>query len=169
MSFATLIDHLNEIKKRNIVSDYAIGGGVAAYEYTGLPTKDVDVFITVRYKSKNIIDLSPIWQYLNEQGYKSWSGQWIIVEDFMLEFLPTTNELEEEAIKNANDRFYEGAKVKLIRPEYLIAIFLKAGRPKDKFRAATIYKTVKLDHKSLNRIIDKYNLWLKLEKVIHAY
>ena len=161
--FRKVLSLLNELKHRRIIKDYTIGGGVAAYRYIERPTKDLDIFILLE-SQRALIDLSPIWNYLKGKGYSKWVGQYLLIEEYPIEFIPAKG-LDEEAIKRALVISYEGIRTKVMRPEYLIAIFLKVGRLKDKNRVRLMLAEVKLDKKLLMDILSRYKLTRKLYEI----
>ena len=65
---------LNELKEKGLIEDYAIGGAIAALRWIEpFFTQDLDVFILLKdgdEKKKEVIDLSPIYEYLKSKGYK---------------------------------------------------------------------------------------------------
>lgn len=155
---------INELKKKNLIDDYAIGGGIAALFYIEpFLTYDLDVFIMVSKKGKeeNIILLSPIFDYLEKRGYL-WKGEHIIIEGIPVQFIPA-DELEEEAVRKAREIEYERIKTKVITPEYLIAILLRAGRKKDIEKIEKLLEQAKIDKKKLNDILLKYSLGEKFK------
>lgn len=88
---------VNGLKNKGLINDYAIGGGIAALFYIEpFLTYDLDVFIisVERTDEKNLIVLSPIFDYLKSKGY-SWKGEHIIIEGVPVQFIPA-DELERE-------------------------------------------------------------------------
>jgi len=151
---------INEIKDKGLIKDYAIGGAIATIFYTEpFFTYDLDIFIITTeetIKSK-LIDLSPIFNYLKYKSY-SWEGEYIIIEGMPVQFIPA-DELEKESIENAKEIEFEGIKTKIITPEYLIALFSRAGRRKDKEKIEKILEQFeKINMKKLRNILTKYNL-----------
>jgi len=70
------LEIINELKQNGLIKDYAIGGGIATIFYVEpFFTFDLDVFIIAakKEKKKNIILLSPIFDYLEDKGYQ-WQG-----------------------------------------------------------------------------------------------
>ena len=161
--FRKVLSVLNELKRKRIIDNYAIGGGVAAYRYVEMPTKDLDVFVILELKG-TLIHLSPIYEYLKKKGYSKWSGQFLLIEDYPVDFIPAKG-IEEEAVRHALTVSYGGIRTKVFRPEYLIAISLKVGRVKDKNRARLLLSEVKLDNKILNNVLVKYDLMEKLNEI----
>ncbi|MGQ9616664.1 MAG: hypothetical protein ACUVWJ_09750 [Spirochaetota bacterium] len=150
---------INELKEKNYIADYAIGGGIAALFYIEpFLTYDLDVFVVLSKKrnKKDLILLSPVFNYLGEKGY-SWKGEHIVIEGIPVQFIPA-DELEEDAVKSSREVDYEGIKTKVVTPEYLIAILLRAGRKKDIEKIEKLLNQAEIDKKKLNYILHKYNL-----------
>lgn len=150
---------INELKKRKLVKDYAIGGGIATIFYVEpILTYDLDVFIipSEKRKEKNLILLSPISDYLKSKGYY-WKGEHIIIEGIPVQFIPA-DKLEEEAVKHAKETEYEDVKTKVISPEYLTSILLRAGRKKDIEKVEKLLEQAKVDTKKLKDILHRYGL-----------
>jgi len=154
---------LNELKEKKLIKDYAIGGGIGAIFYIEpVLTYDLDVFILLpsRLKKRNLIILSPIFDFLKKKNYQ-WKGEHVIIEGLPVQFIPS-NGLETEAIKDAKKINYQGVKTKIIRPEYLITLFLKAGRRKDKEEVRMLLEQAKINREKLKRVLEKYKQRKKL-------
>jgi hypothetical protein len=150
---------MNELKERGLIKDYAIGGAIAALRWTEpFFTQDLDVFIILEEEAdeRGFIMLSPIYEYLKERGYV-WKGHWIMIEGIPVDIFPA-DPLEEEAIAEAEEIEYEGVKTKVLTPEYLIALFSRAGREKDKRKIGLLLEQAEVDRQELGRIWDKYGL-----------
>ncbi|MGB9720044.1 MAG: nucleotidyltransferase [bacterium] len=149
---------INELKDKGIIIDYAIGGGIAALFYVEpFLTYDLDIFvISMSEKEKNLIILTPIFDYLKSQGY-SWKGEHIIIDGVPVQFIPA-DELEKEAVENAKEVEYEGIKIRIVNPEYLIAIFLRAGRKKDLEKIEKLLTQTDIDKTRLDEILNKFGL-----------
>lgn len=156
---------INEMYKKGILNDYAIGGAVATLYYTEpFDTYDIDIFFTPLEKEK-IILLTPLYDFLlKKKGYKTYK-EYIMIGDTPIQFLPATSSLEKEAVENAKKVEYEKDIVlKILKPEYLIAIFLSVFRDKDKFKIMKLIEQAKIDKKLLQDILKRYNLKEKFEK-----
>ena len=157
---------LNELKERKLIEDYAIGGGIATIFYVEpFFTYDLDVFIIPVEKrpQKNILLLSPIFDYLKDEGYH-WRGEHMMIEGIPVQFIPA-NELEEEAIRKAKPTEYEKIKTKIVTPEYLIPILLLAGRRKDKEKIKKLLEQAKIDRRKLEKILTRYRLKEKIKNL----
>lgn len=73
---------LNTLKEKQIIKDYAIGGGIATILYSEpFFTYDLDVFILLKEESenKNIVSLTSVFNYLLSEGYV-FKGEHIIIK-----------------------------------------------------------------------------------------
>ena len=155
---------INELRENNLIDDYAIGGGIGALFYIEpFLTYDLDVFIILSEKGKenNLILLSSIFDYLKKKGYL-WKGEHIIVEGIPVQFIPA-EALEEEAVRNARVIEYERIKTRVLTPEYLIAILLRAGRRKDIEKVEKLLEQAEIEREKLNKILRKYGLMEKFK------
>jgi hypothetical protein len=160
------INVINELKENGLIKDYAIGGAIAVLKWAEpFFTRDLDIFYIPLQEPRNkeLILLSTIHNYLKTKGYDEWVGQWIIIEGIPVEFLPAEG-LSKEALQNAIETEFEGIKTKVMGPEYLIALLLKAGRDKDKIKIEMLLKQTTIDKEKLKEILSKYNLSKKFKE-----
>jgi predicted nucleotidyltransferase len=160
---------INELKNEGLIKDYAIGGAIGVLKWVEpFFTRDLDIFIIpAKETKKELINLSPIYEFLKKKGYY-WKEQWIIIEGIPVDFIPV-DALEKEAVENAEATEYEGVKTKVITPEYLIALFLKASRDKDKRKIEMLLEQGKIDRGRLDRILKEYGLTGKFIKFKKHY
>ena len=141
---------INELKKNGLIDNYALGGGIAALFYIEpFLTYDLDVFIILSRKQEDnkLILLSPLFDYLQERGY-SFKGKHIIIEGVPVQFI-ASDDLEKEAVSQAREIEFEGIKTRIIAPEYLLAICLRAGRNQDRDRVEKLLKTAEIKAENL--------------------
>lgn len=153
---------LNELREKGLIKDYAIGGAIAALRWTEpFFTQDLDIFILLEKEAdeKGLTILSPIYEYLKSKGYV-WKGQWIMIEGVPVDMFPA-DPLEEEAVEQAQEAEYEGVRTKVVIPEYLIALFLRAGRDKDWRKIQMLLEQCEIDRERLQRILSHYGLYEK--------
>ena len=158
------IEVLNQLQKKGLIQDYAIGGGIATIFYVEpFFTYDLDVFIIISdtEKKQNLILLSPIYGYLEAKGYK-WKGEHIIIEGVPVQFIPA-DELEKEAVTRAKAVEYEGVKTRVMAPEYLVAVLLRTGRKKNLEKIEKLLEQTKIDKRKLGAILRKYGLTRKFD------
>jgi hypothetical protein len=152
---------INELKKKGLIGDYAIAGGVAYIYYDEpITTEDIDVFCIL---GTGIDALSHIYSYTRELGYKP-EKEGIRIGTWRVKFLPSPTELEEDAIRIANKVKIGTITSKVVKPEYLAALMLKAGRTKDIIRVDSLIEHGKLGKDELRRIMRKYGLIDKWEE-----
>jgi len=150
---------LNAMVRDSEVSNYAIGGAIAAVFYVEpFSTQDIDVFVMMKTDSKGLVTTIPGWDYLKERGYTQVRGEAIVVEDWPVQFIPVSNPLEEEAYMNATSLDFEGEPVRVFLAEHLVAIMLQAGRLKDLARVQMFLTQDAVDHEILNDIITRHRL-----------
>lgn len=148
---------LNQLKEKGLIRDYAIGGAVAALRWTEpFFTQDLDVFVVVEPTPGGLIILTPIYEYFQNQGY-AWKGHWIVVEGIPVDLFPA-GPLEAEAIEQAVEVEYEGVRVKVMTPEYLIALFVRAGREKDWTKIRMLLEQSDVNNNRLREILERYGL-----------
>jgi predicted nucleotidyltransferase len=156
---------ISELKEKGLIKDYAIGGGIAAIYYIEpFLTYDLDIFILLTKKNKKLILLTPIYNFLKNKGYQ-WKGEHIVIGEMPVQFIPA-DELETEAVDNARKMEFEGIETRIITPEYLIPILLKAGRRKDIEKITKLLEQADVNKAKLDKILIKYHLSKKFKEVI---
>lgn len=158
---------INSMVEDGVLTTYAIGGAIAATFYLEpFLTEDVDVFIDLAVEPKRFKELERVYQFLRDKGYKP-EGEYVVIETWDVQFLLfDTDPLVGEAVPAANVFDYEGVNVRVMMPEYLVAIMLKTGRPKDYARASAFLEQKKVDVDSLSVLIDRFGLeeqWQRLK------
>ena len=153
--------------QEGLLKDYAIGGAVATIYYTEpFATKDLDIFF-IPPKEK-IILLTPFYDFLLKKGYKTYK-EYIMIGDTPIQFIPASGDLEKEAIKNATTVKYKNINVKILKPEYLIAIFLRVYRPKDREKLIMLLDQAKIDKGFLSDILQRHALNKKFDEFRERY
>jgi hypothetical protein len=160
-----IVKILNEMVRDNVVRDYAIGGAIAVNFYTEPQvTMDIDIFVHFIESDSPLITLEPLYTYLKERGHKS-DGEHMVIHGFPVQFL-ATDDLTGDAIDNADTKEIDGEKTKVFSKEYLAAIMVKVGRPKDKIRLALLLELEDFDNHKFEAILTKFDLisaWSKLK------
>lgn len=149
---------INQLKEEGIIKEYAVAGAIASIFYIEpITTYDLDIIIVLREKNSSLISLSPIYDWFKKKGFQ-FDKEHIIIEDIPVQFIPVYNDLVEESINNSLDKKFENTMIKVISPEYLIAIMLDTFRQKDKERILRFMEESEIDHVKLNLILKKYKL-----------
>ena len=164
------IEVMNELKEKGIIKDYAIGGAIAALRWVEpFFTQDLDIFVILEKEAnkQELIILSPIYEYLKNKGY-IWEKHWIIIDGVPVDIFPA-DILEKKAIEEAIDIEYEGIKTKVMTPEYLIALFLRTNREKDKRKIQMLLDQTEINTKKLNKILTDHGLKERFIKFQRRY
>jgi len=156
-----VIQVIKRMQADGIIGKYAIGGGIAAIYYLEpYDTDDIDVFIpvaAVAVGQAGLISLEPIYGYLRNLGYHP-VREGVLIEDWLVQFIPTFESVQEEAISKALNVPYGETETKIFSPEYLAAELLRSGRRKDHARVIALIEAKKLDMKSFRDIVKRHNL-----------
>ncbi len=160
-----LIREINKLKKKRIIKDYAIGGGIAKnYYLEPQSTYDLDIFILI----DTMDDFHNIYDYFRKKKYRI-ENIFIIIQDVPVQFLPSfIHPLIEQAIKNGKQIKVDKLKSKILTVEYLIATLLMAFREKDKFAIKELLSFANLDllRRLLKRFSSKdYPLYERFKKI----
>ncbi len=137
---------VNQMQADGVISSYAIGGAVGATFYLEpASTFDIDVFVALQnLPGSSLISLDPVYRYLQSRGYLP-EKECILIEGWLVQFLPPGDALDEEALAQAIQTDADGVPVRVMTAEHLTAIALKVGRPKDKIRVAQFMESGILD------------------------
>jgi len=157
MNIVETIKIVNQMRTAKVFENYALGGATAIIFYTEpIATQDVDIFISVK-NAADLMILAPVYAYAERHGFAV-RAEHIMIADFPVQFLPTFNELTAEAVENADEFEIEDATVRVMRPEYLVAIMLDTGRTKDFLRINLFLENDLVNMERLKEILDRYGL-----------
>ncbi len=149
---------LNQMEKDGVISRYVIGGAIAASFYVeSTQTFDLDIFLIFPESTSGLISISPIYAYLMERGYRP-EGEAVNIEGWPVQFLPAFNPLLEEALENAVDTLYNSTPTRIFTAEYLAAVMLFTGRPKDQIRLAQFVDSKLIKQAAFEKIISQHAL-----------
>ncbi len=149
---------VNDLEALGLIRKYAIGGAIGLLFYSEpVTTYDLDLFCVLPESSAVIVTLQPITDELRKRGYVE-EKEHVVIEGLPVQFLPAYNELVAEALENACDIQYKNTPTRVLRCEYLLAIMLQTGRPKDRSRLLDVIDQTTLDHALLNAILEKHQL-----------
>ncbi len=129
--------------------------------------QDIDIFFIAPEK-EGLILLTPFYEFLLKKGYKTYK-EYIMIEDMPIQFIPAIDNLEREAVENSIPVNYKEVEVKIFRAEYLIAIFLRVYRPKDREKIIKLLEQAKIDKDFLMDILKKHNLDEKFKEFMKVY
>ncbi len=125
VDFAAALAAVERMKREGILAEYAIGGAMALVFWTEpVATFDLDVFVLLPGDATLLVSLEPLYQWAIANGYSA-EGEHIVIEGIPVQFIPSHSALADEAIEESATLDYDGAPVRVIRPEHLIALYLE--------------------------------------------
>jgi hypothetical protein len=160
-NFAEALAAMHRLKADGVVTDYAIGGAMALVFWSEpIPTFDLDVFVLLPQEGPSV-SLEPIYEWARRNHYRE-EAEHIYIAGLPVQVIPAHNALAEEAIVAAAELDFDGQKVRVIRPEYLIAMYLEpsARTHKRLERAANLLEEGEVDRQLLGTLLERYNLRL---------
>src|SRR6185295_16799195 len=100
-SFENTLRAVNAMKQAGVITDYAVAGAMALmFWIEPVPTFDLDVIVLLPQSTGPIVSLQPIYEWAAKQGYAA-DLEHIVIEGVPVQFLPSYNELSDEAIQTA--------------------------------------------------------------------
>lgn len=159
---------IEEMTRLGIIKSYAIGGGIAAtYYIEPVLTYDLDVFfIPIK---EGLDEIAPVYEFARSRGYAD-QAEALMIEGFPVQFIPAYNDLVREAVADAAILRYRDVEAKVVKAEYLVAIALQTGRPKDRERVLRLLEEASLDRPLLAGILERHGLadiFKKIEGGVH--
>lgn len=154
-----VIEVLNRMQADGIIENFAIGGGIAAIYYLeAYQTDDIDVFISpVVVSEGGMVSFGRIYSYLEDLGYTA-EREYVRIEDWLVQFLPAAESVQEEAVASARRVTYGETPTLIFSPEHLAAEFLRSGRSKDQIRVIALIDSGKMDLNLFRDIIRRHGL-----------
>jgi len=164
------LEVISQMQVDGVIGQYAIGGAVGATFYLEpSATLDIDVFVSLpKAPGSSLITLSPIYDYLKARGYKT-QGEYMVIGDWPVQFLPTGDALAEEAVAQAVETEVEGVRTWVMTAEHLVALALQTGRSKDNNRILQFIESGTLDADKLDAILARHGLLEKWEQFGHKF
>lgn len=153
-------DILEQLVQNGAIKDYALGGATAAGFYgEPLATRDIDVFVFLASPPEGIlITLEPLYTCLREMGFSEFDEEGILIHGFPVQFLAANPGLETEALEHSSSFEWEDHRLRILTPEYLAAIAVATGRPKDRARLVYLASLENFDNETFERILAKNRL-----------
>ncbi len=149
------------MKAEGVVTEYAIGGAMAVVFWAEpIPTFDLDVFVLFPTSSL-LVSMAPIYEWARRNGFQE-EAEHILIAGVPVQVIPAHSALAEEAVRTAADLDYEGVPVRVIRPEYLIALYLEPSARSQKRlqRVAALMEEPVVDRDLLDEVVARYRLRL---------
>ena len=160
--FQDALQVLNSMRDEGVIEEYAVAGAMALLFWTEpVPTFDLDVLLFLPASGESVVSLHSIYRWTEARGYKA-RKEHIQIEGVLTQFLPSPSPLADEAIETAATLDYRGVPVKVVKPEYLVALYCEpsARTAKRRERVAMLLDWPGLNRKLLNEILDRHGLSL---------
>jgi len=159
MKIQEVIRSINQMLADGVIDRYAIGGAVGATFYLEpVATIDVDVFVTFKSAPGSLlVSPQPIFDYLKAHG-GAVQGEYIVLAEWPVLFLPTTSPLVEEALAQALTLDAGGVPAQVFSAEHLAAIALETGRSKDKARLLQFLESGVLNTQKFGELVTRHGL-----------
>lgn len=150
------------MKVERVFEDYALGGAMAVLFYAE-PTRtyDLDVFVLLPHQQGRIIRLTPIYEWLEQHGYRD-EAEHVLIHGVPVQFLPAYNDLVEEAVKEARLLHYGHVPVQVATPEHLVALAIQAGGRKRRERAFQLLESGGVDERRVRELFARHDLPLEI-------
>lgn len=159
---------INRMETDGIIGRYAIGGAVAAFNYIEVSTTD-DLDILVSFDdapgtvASGLITLGPLTAYLADRGYSEWRKEGVVIDGWPVQFLPVANDLDAEALAEAQDIILDvnpdvRVPTRVLSAEHLMANAIRVGRPKDFIRVSQFIEEKAFDPNRLKEILARFAL-----------
>lgn len=161
-----VVEVLDDMRNSGIIRKFAIGGAFAAILYDEpISTVDIDIFFFLaRGSERPILSLAEIYDYARKNGF-TFDHEFVNIHGWLVQFVEVSkNELWKEAVEAAEGIKIESLTVPVIRPEFLIVMWLMAGRAKDYQKIAMFLKSGTVDRKKMEDILERHDLVVKWKK-----
>ena len=159
-SFENALRAVNAMKQAGVVTEYAVAGGMAqAFWVEAMPTYDLDVLVALPQTEGVIVSLAPIYAWSKDRGYFT-RGEHVVIGDIPVQFLASPGPLTDEAIEHAATLRFGDTDVRVVRPEYLIAMYLhgSARTRQRRERAAVLRDNGGIDESLLHDLMRRFGL-----------
>ena len=153
---------LNAMVEDGVISDYAVFGAVAQMRYTeAVATLDADILVAVPDEDRLDI-LTPIYEYCADLGFTP-EEEAIRVGAWPVQFIPVFDPLTKAALECADTGDIDGIPLRVVRADYLGAIALSVGRPKDFARILALLDTEGTSEKDIEKLCSEHGLTTQWE------
>lgn len=164
--FEKVVAVLDDMHNASIIGKFAIGGAFAATLHNE-PISTIDLNIFFLFKEKNdsvILSLDKIYDYAKQNGF-SFDHEFINIYGWLVQFVEAShNDLWKEAIENADPIKIRSSEIAVIGCEYLMAMWILAGRAKDYQKIAIFWEAEISDEKKLFDVLTRHDLISKWNK-----
>ena len=156
--FRDTLQVLNSMKEDGVVEEYAVAGAMLFWTEP-VPTYDLDVLVLLPASGSPIVSLDAIYRWTEARGYRA-AEEHVLIEGVPTQFLPAPGPLAQEAVRSAATIDYDGVRVRVVRAEYLIALYLEpsARTARRRERAALLLELPELNRSLLDEILIRHGI-----------
>lgn len=157
-SLADAFRVLNELEEEGVYQCYAIGGAMAMVFWAEpTVTFDLDVFVLWPETSSPLVSLEPLHMALRARRFEA-SAEHVLIHGTPVQFLVSPNKLADEAIESAAGQELDGVPFRVMRPEYLCALWLQAGGAKRRERVEILRQSGAVDEDKLEALLRRHEV-----------
>jgi hypothetical protein len=159
-NLGAVIDVLEDMQDAEIISNYAVGGAVAAILHSEpISTVDLDIFFFLTEPPKGLIlSLEKIYDYARQNDF-TFDADFINIHGWLVQFVEASNSpLWTEAVETAKIMPVDNRAAKVIDLEHLAAMWIFAGRKKDIRKIEMFDEAGTMDAKILYDVLLRFNL-----------
>jgi hypothetical protein len=157
-SLADTFRVLAQLRDDGVVEEYAVGGAMAMLFWAEPTlTYDLDVFVVLRPTGSPLISLKPIYDWLRERGFEE-SAEHVAIHGTPVQFLVSPNALADEAITQAAEKNLEEVACRVMRPEFLCALWLQTGGAKRRERVQSLRDAGVVDDAILRELLRRHGI-----------
>jgi len=155
-SLSDCFRELNALKEEGILAEYAIGGAMAMVFWAEpTVTFDLDVFIFLPGEERLIVTLEPLYLRLRAKGFEP-SAEHVLIHGTPVQFLVSPDRLSDEAIEAAVTRELAGVSFRVMRPEHLAALWLRAGGAKRRERVELLLQANAVTREAIDAVLRRH-------------
>lgn len=157
--FAEALEAVRDLRTSGLIEDYAIGGAIAMMFWSEpTATFDLDVFVLIEQEGL-LVSLDPIYRWARERGY-SHEAEHITIAGLPVQIIPAHG-VGAEAVREAAEVEEEGQIIRVIRPEYLIAMWLEgSARTRKRMERVATLLDEGVDRALLADVLERFRLEL---------
>ncbi len=149
---------LLQLREEGTLAQFAIGGAVAASFYAeAVATEDLDIFAFMQPAPGGLLVLTPLYDRLKALG-ATVQNEHVLIHGWPVQILPAYTPLVEAAVSAAQPQTFEGLMVPVVTADYLCAIALQTGRPKDYQRVYALISEGCVSAAALRQLIQSHYL-----------
>lgn len=159
-NLGAVIGVLKDMQTAGIISDYAVGGAVAAILHSeAISTVDLDIFFFLGEPPTGLIlSLEKIYDYARRNGF-SFDQDFINIRGWLVQFVEASRSpLWTEAVETAAEMTIDDRAIKVIDREHLAAMWIFAGRRKDIRKIEMFDESAAMNRKILYDVLSRFDL-----------